>query len=66
VGELFRDGLIDELFLTVAPRLYGRHAGDGRKSLVDGVDLAGAVTGLGLTLSSVRRHESYLFLRYSR
>lgn len=66
VGELFRDGLIDELFLTVAPRLFGRDAGDGRKSLVDGVDLAGAGTGLGLTLSSVRRHESYLFLRYSR
>jgi len=66
VGELFRDGLIDELFLTVAPRLFGRHAGDGRKSLVDGVDLAGALTGLGLTLASVRRHESYLFLRYGR
>lgn len=66
VGELFRDGLIDELFLTVAPRLFGRHAEDGRKSLVDGVDLAGALTGLGLTLASVRRHESYLFLRYSR
>lgn len=66
VGELFRDGLIDELFLTVAPRLFGRQAGDGRKSLIDGVDLAGALTGLGLTLASVRRHESYLFLRYSR
>ena len=66
VGELFRDGLIDELFLTVAPRLFGRREGDGRKSLVDGVDLAGALTGLGLTLASVRRHESYLFLRYSR
>jgi riboflavin biosynthesis pyrimidine reductase len=66
MGELYRDGLIDELFLTVSPRLFGRHAGDGRKSLVDGVDLAGALTGLGLTLASVRRHESYLFLRYSR
>jgi riboflavin biosynthesis pyrimidine reductase len=66
VGELYRDGLIDELFLTVSPRLFGRHAGDGRKSLVDGVDLAGALTGLGLTLASVRRHESYLFLRYGR
>jgi riboflavin biosynthesis pyrimidine reductase len=66
MGELYRDGLIDELFLTVSPRLFGRHAGDGRKSLVDGVDLAGALTGLGLTLASVRRHESYLFLRYGR
>jgi riboflavin biosynthesis pyrimidine reductase len=66
VGELYRDGLIDELFLTVSPRLFGRYAGDARKSLVDGVDLAGALTGLGLTLASVRRHESYLFLRYGR
>jgi riboflavin biosynthesis pyrimidine reductase len=66
VGELYRDGLIDELFLTVSPRLFGRHGGDNRKSLVDGVDLAGDLTGLGLTLASVRRHESYLFLRYGR
>ena len=65
-GELFREGLIDELFLTVAPRLFGRQAGDGRKSLVDGVDLAGAASALGLTLATVRRHDSYLFLRYSR
>ena len=70
MGELFRDGLIDELFLTVSPRLFGRHAGDGRKSLVDGVDLAtpsrGSSRGSALALASVRRHESYLFLRYGR
>ena len=65
-GELFREGLVDELFLTVSPRLFGRYAGDGRKSLIDGVDLAGQLTGMSLALASVRRHDSYLFLRYSR
>jgi len=63
---LLDHNLVDELFLTVSPRLFGRQVGDGRKALVDGVDLAGALTGLGLTLASVRRHESYLFLRYDR
>ena len=66
VGSMLGEQLVDELFLTVSPRLFGRYAADNRKSLVDGVDLAGALTGLGLTLASVRRHESYLFLRYGR
>jgi riboflavin biosynthesis pyrimidine reductase len=61
-GELFEEGLVDGLFLTVAPRLFGRQLGDGRKGLIDGADLAGK----GLTLASVRRHESHLFLRYAR
>jgi riboflavin biosynthesis pyrimidine reductase len=69
-GELFREGLVDELFLTVSPRLFGREAGDGRKSLVDGADLttavAGQLTGTSLALAGLRRHESYLFLRYTR
>lgn len=62
LGELLEAGLVDELFLTTAPRLFGRAPGDGRKSLVDGVDLGGQPLGL----ASVRRHESYLFLRYVR
>src|SRR5262249_44048648 len=36
---LIADGLLDELFLTVAPRLLGRFGDDGRKSLIDGTDL---------------------------
>jgi riboflavin biosynthesis pyrimidine reductase len=60
-GQLYRDRLVDELFLTTSPRLFGRVAGDGRKSLVEGVDLAGRP----LELLSVRRHESHLFLRYA-
>jgi riboflavin biosynthesis pyrimidine reductase len=61
VGQLLEEGLIDELFLTTSPRLFGRQSGDERKSLVEGVDLGGRY----LKLSSVRCHESHLYLRYS-
>jgi len=60
-GELVSEGLVDELFLTSSPRLFGREAADGKKSLVDSVDLRGQ----SLELRSVRRAASHLFLRYS-
>lgn len=60
VGRLVAEDLLDELFLTVSPRLFGRYPGDARKALVDGVDLSGKT----LELSSVRRQGAHLFLRY--
>lgn len=59
-AELLAAGLIDELFLTLSPRLFGRWANDGRKALTDARDLAGAQ----LRLLSVRRDGAHLFLRY--
>ncbi len=59
-AELLAARLIDELFLTLSPRVFGRWAGDGRKSLTDGRDLAGAP----LELRSARRNGGHLFLRY--
>jgi riboflavin biosynthesis pyrimidine reductase len=53
--------LVDELFLTLSPSLFGRTPNDRRKSLADGHDLA----GLPLGLLSARRHGSHLFLRYA-
>jgi riboflavin biosynthesis pyrimidine reductase len=61
VGQLIEERLVDELFLTRSPRLFGRREGDARKSLVDGFDLQGRP----LKLLSLRRHESHLFLRYA-
>lgn len=61
VGQLVREHLLDEIFLTTSPALFGRADGDGRKGLIDGVDLGGAP----LELLSVRRHGSHLFLRYA-
>ena len=60
-GELAAAGLVDEIFLTLSPRLFGRFAGDGRKALAEARDLR----GLPLRLLSLRRAESHLFLRYS-
>lgn len=60
-GELASEGLVDELFVTTSPRLFGRFTDDQRKSLVAGRDLAGRV----LDLASVHRHGSHLFLRYT-
>jgi riboflavin biosynthesis pyrimidine reductase len=59
-AELVAAGWIDELFLTLSPRLFGRWTNDGRKALTDARDLAGAA----LQLRSVRRNGAHLFLRY--
>ena len=61
VGPLLAKGLVDELFLTTSPRLFGRYPGDRRKALVDGVDLEGRP----MRLASLRRHESHLYLRFA-
>jgi len=58
--ELLGAGLVDELFLTLSPRVFGRFPGDRRKSLTDALELPGA----SLRLLSLRRHESHLFLSY--
>jgi riboflavin biosynthesis pyrimidine reductase len=60
-SELVRDRLVDELFLTSSPALFGRFVGDQRKSLTDGQELGGAA----LELLGLRRHGSHLFLRYA-
>jgi riboflavin biosynthesis pyrimidine reductase len=60
-AELVAQHLIDELFLTSSPALFGRFTNDGRKALADGLDLA----GVPLELLSARRSGSHLFLRYS-
>jgi riboflavin biosynthesis pyrimidine reductase len=60
-AELVLERIIDELFVTTSPALFGRFKEDGRKSLADGRDLAGSP----LELLSARRHGSYLFCRYA-
>jgi riboflavin biosynthesis pyrimidine reductase len=60
-AELVSRRLVDELFLTSSPALFGRFPNDARKSLTDGLDLQ----GVRLELGSVRRHGSHLFLRYA-
>jgi riboflavin biosynthesis pyrimidine reductase len=56
-GQLAGAGLLDEVCLTLSPRL----AGGGAKRILDGLSLS-AVDGL--RLCSVCEQDGYLFLRY--
>ena len=62
-GELLSAGLVDELFLSVAPLLAGEDPADERPPLriLAGSDLD---PPLALELLSALAHDSHLFLRY--
>jgi riboflavin biosynthesis pyrimidine reductase len=64
LGDFFAAHLINEQFLTLAPQIAGRDAGDRRLSLVMGKAFAPRSPLWG-TLIDVRRGSSHLFLRYS-
>lgn len=64
LGELVAEGLVDELFLTLAPRIAGREASAPRPGLVDGVAFTPSAAPTG-RLRSVMRAEDHLFLRYA-
>jgi riboflavin biosynthesis pyrimidine reductase len=65
MGQLVRDQLVDELYLTVSPLLAGRVRGDGNKGLVEGVHFLPERLRQ-MRLVSARRYQSHLFLRYQR
>lgn len=61
--QIVEAGLLDELFLTVAPQLIGRPAGVSRLSLLEGgVGSPAATWG---TIRSIRRVGDHVFLRYA-
>ena len=64
LGDFYAEHLVDEQFLTLAPQIAGREAGDRRLSLVMGKAFAPSDALWG-TLADVRRGSSHLFLRYS-
>ena len=63
IGDLLAAGLLDELFLTVAPQLAGRDEASHRLALIEGAAFEPA-TAPWAELRSVRRSGGYLFLRY--
>ena len=64
LGDFYAQRLVDEQFLTLAPQIAGRDAGDGRLSLVMGQTFAPSDARWG-SLIDVRRGASHLFLRYA-
>jgi len=62
-GEFLAGGLMDELFLTVAPQIAGRVAGHPRPGLVANVEFSPA-TAPWWKLLSTKSAADYLFLRY--
>jgi riboflavin biosynthesis pyrimidine reductase len=63
LGQLLQEELVDELFLTLAPVLLGRAPAEDRPGLVAGVAFDADAAPV-LSMLSVRRHGSLLFLRY--
>ena len=64
LGDFFAEGLLDELFLTLAPQIAGRDTSTERPGLVTGQRFAPEHPLWG-TLVSVKRGGSHLFLRYA-
>jgi riboflavin biosynthesis pyrimidine reductase len=62
-AQLVGAGLLDELFLTLAPQLAGRDADAPRLNLLEGVALWPSAPAW-ISLASVRRSGDHLFLRY--
>jgi riboflavin biosynthesis pyrimidine reductase len=64
LGTFYKERLIDEQFLSLAPQLSGRERGDARMSLVMGKLFAPRDPRWG-ALIDARRGSELLFLRYS-
>jgi riboflavin biosynthesis pyrimidine reductase len=64
MGDFFAEKVLDDLFLTLAPQIAGRHEEFDRPGLVMGKRFAPEDPRWG-TLVSVKRGESHLFLRYT-
>jgi len=64
LGDFYAARLLDEQFLTLAPQVAGRTAGDRRLSLAMGRTFAPRSPRWG-TLIDLRRGGSHLFLRYA-
>lgn len=65
LGQFLRERALDELFLTVAPRLVGRSQLARRLALVEGVAFA-PEDARETRLVSVKTGGDYLFLRFAR
>ncbi len=63
IGQFFDGGALDELFLTLSPRLSGRSDAHDRPGLISGMEFLPDRIVSG-SLRGLRRSGSHLFLRY--
>lgn len=63
-GRFLDEGILDELFLTVAPHIAGRRRDLPRVALVEGTAFA-AASAPGARLAALKSGGDYLFARYS-
>lgn len=64
-GQMLRDQVIDELFLSVAPRIAGRSRERPGVALVDGTSFAPGDSPWGRLVSLKRAEDGVLLLRYA-
>ncbi len=62
LGQFVREGVLDELFLTIAPRLVGRSPGERRLALIEHAAFA-PEDAPHTRLQSVKAADDYLFIR---
>ena len=58
---LFRAGLVDELYLTICPRIFG---GQTAPTIADGLGAKFLAKAARLELKTMKRHGDELFLVY--
>lgn len=65
LGDFVGAGVLDELFLTLAPQIAGRNPGHSRPGLIAGGQFV-PDTAPWLTLLSIKQQGSHVYLRYRR
>lgn len=64
-GEFLAAGAVDELFLTLSPRIAGRSPKSQRPGFVEGTEFSPS-SAPGFRLIGAKQHQQHLFLRYRR
>lgn len=65
LGQLLRDGVLDQMFQTIAPQIAGRSPDHGRRALVEDTAFLPTEAPWSRLLSVKRSPDDFLFLRFA-